>query len=174
MRGGETKADGMQMISRGSEWHRWEPHIHAPGTILNNQFGAADPWGAYLTTLEGLTPRIEAIAVTDYYVTETYEEFLKHKAAGRLPDVKLLFPNIELRLDVAAKSGFVNIHLLVSPEDPNHVAEVKRILTRLQFHAHNDRFDCTRDERRSHSAFPLSGKNGLLPGSYLNAWIGGG
>jgi AAA domain, putative AbiEii toxin, Type IV TA system len=136
----------VQVISRGSEWYRWEPHIHAPGTILNNQFGAADPWAAYLTTLEGLTPKIEAIAVTDYYVTDTYEEFLKHKAAGRLPDVKLLFPNIELRLDVAAKSGFVNIHLLVSPEDPDYVAEVKRILTRLQFHAHNDRFDCTRDE----------------------------
>lgn len=134
------------MISRGSEWHRWEPHIHAPGTILNNQFGAADPWEAYLTTLEGLSPKVEAIAVTDYYVTDTYEEFLKHKAAGQLPDVKLLFPNIELRLDVAAKSGFVNIHLLVSPEDPDHLAEVKRILKRLQFHAHNDRFDCTRDE----------------------------
>ncbi|TIU22386.1 MAG: ATP-binding protein, partial [Mesorhizobium sp.] len=134
------------MISRGSEWHRWEPHIHAPGTILNNQFGAADPWGSYLTTLEGLTPKIEAIAVTDYYVTETYEEFLEHKTAGRLPDVKLLFPNIELRLDVAAKSGFVNIHLLISPEDPDHLAEVKRILKRLQFHAHNDRFDCTLDE----------------------------
>lgn len=134
------------MINRGSQWHRWEPHIHAPGTILNNQFGAADPWGAYLSTLEGLTPTIEAIAITDYYVTETYQEFLKQKAAGRLPDVKLLFPNIELRLDVAAKSGFVNIHLLVSPEDPDHLAEVKRILKRLQFHAHNDRFDCTRDE----------------------------
>jgi hypothetical protein len=52
------------MISRGSEWHRWEPHIHAPGTILNNQFGAADPWGPYLTALAGLTPKIEAIAVT--------------------------------------------------------------------------------------------------------------
>ncbi|TYR36431.1 AAA family ATPase [Mesorhizobium microcysteis] len=134
------------MINRGSEWHRWEPHIHAPGTVLNNQFGATDPWGAYLTTLEGLTPKIEAIAVTDYYVTDTYEEFLKHKAAGRLPGVQLLFPNIELRLDVAAKSGFVNIHLLVSPEDPDHIAEVKRILKRLQFGAHNDRFDCTRDE----------------------------
>jgi hypothetical protein len=134
------------MISRGSEWHRWEPHIHAPGTILNNQFGAADPWGAYLTTLEGLTPKIEAIAVTDYYVTDTYEEFLKHKAAGRLPGVKLLFPNIELRLDVAAKSGFVNIHLLVSPEDPECLSEVNRILKRLQFHAFNDRFDCTREE----------------------------
>lgn len=134
------------MISRGSEWHRWEPHIHAPGTVLNNQFGATDPWAAYLTTLESLTPKIEAIAVTDYYVTDTYEEFRKHKAAGRLPGVELLFPNIELRLDVAAKSGFVNIHLLVSPEDPEHLSEVKRILTRLQFHAFNDRFDCTREE----------------------------
>jgi len=134
------------MISRGSEWHRWEPHIHAPGTILNNQFGAADPWGPYLTTLDALTPKIEAIAVTDYYVTDTYEEFLKHKAAGRLPGVMLLFPNIELRLDVAAKSGFVNAHLLVSPEDPDHLSEVKRIFKRLQFHAFNDRFDCTREE----------------------------
>lgn len=134
------------MIGRGSEWHRWEPHIHAPGTILNNQFGAADPWGTYLTTLEGLTPKIEAIAVTDYYVTDTYEEFLKHKAAGRLSDVMLLFPNIELRLDVAAKTGFVNVHLLVSPEDPDHLSEVKRILKRMQFHAFSDRFDCTREE----------------------------
>lgn len=134
------------MISRGSEWHRWEPHIHAPGTILNNQFGATDPWAAYLLTLESLTPKIEAIAVTDYYVTDTYEELLKHKTTGRLPDVKLLCPNIELRLDVAAKSGFVNIHLLVSPEDADHLGEVKRILKRLQFHAYNDRFDCTRDE----------------------------
>src|SRR5579863_1105684 len=115
------------MNSRGSEWHRWEPHIHTPGTVLNNQFGA-DPWDAYLTTLEGLTPKIEVIAVTDYYVTDSYEAILKHRAAGRLPGVNLLFPNIELRLDVAAKTGFVNIHLLISPEDPNHLAEVQRIL----------------------------------------------
>lgn len=49
------------MIDRGSEWHRWEPHIHAPGTILNNQFGAADPWNVYLTSLEGLTPKVEVV-----------------------------------------------------------------------------------------------------------------
>ena len=40
----------------------------------------------------------------------------------------------------------MNLHLLVSPEDPNHLAEIRRILTRLQFHAHGDRFDCTRDD----------------------------
>ena len=24
---------------RGSRWHRWDPHLHAPGTLLNDQFG---------------------------------------------------------------------------------------------------------------------------------------
>ena len=136
----------MGVIGRGSEWHRWEPHIHAPGTVLNNHFGASDPWSSYFTTLEGLTPKVEALAVTDYYVTDTYEEVLRHKATGRLPGVRLLFPNIELRLDVAAKTGFVNVHLLVSPEDPEHISEVKRILRRLQFRAFADAFDCTREE----------------------------
>jgi ABC-type cobalamin/Fe3+-siderophores transport system ATPase subunit len=134
------------MVNRGSEWHRWEPHIHAPGTILNDQFGGRDPWGSYLAMLERLTPKIEAIGITDYYVTDTYEAVLRQHTAGRLPDVQLIFPNIEVRLDVAAKSGFVNLHLLVSPEDPNHLAEVRRILTRLQFNAHGDRFDCTRED----------------------------
>ena len=133
------------MLNRGSEWHRWEPHIHAPGTILNDQFGRGDPWESYITRLEALTPKVEAIGVTDYYVTDTYEEVLRRRA-GRMRDVHLIFPNIEVRLDVAAKSGFVNLHLLVSPEDPNHLAEVQRILTRLQFHAHGDRFDCTRGD----------------------------
>jgi len=133
------------MVSRGSQWRRWEPHIHAPGTVLNNQFGSG-AWEAYLTALERLTPKIEAIAVTDYYVTETYEEILKQKTAGRLPDVKLIFPNIELRLDVAAKSGFVNVHLLVSPEDPDHLFQLHRILSRFQFQAHGDRFACSRND----------------------------
>jgi hypothetical protein len=134
------------MIGRGSEWHRWEPHIHAPGTILNNQFGGGDPWAPYLTTLEVDLPKIEAIGITDYYVTESYEDVLRYKSYGRLPDVKLIFPNIELRLDVAARSGFVNLHLLVSPEDADHLLQVHRILMRLEFHAYKDRFDCTRDE----------------------------
>lgn len=133
-----------QMIGRGSEWRRWEPHIHAPGTVLNNQFGGDSPWDAYLKKLETVTPKIEALAVTDYYLTDTYEEVIRQKAAGRLQDVQLIFPNVELRLDVAAKSGFVNVHLLVSPEDPNHVAELHRILQRLQFQAHGDTFNCTR------------------------------
>lgn len=133
------------MLSRGSEWRRWEPHIHAPGTVMNNQFSGPTAWTDYLTALERAAPAIEAIAVTDYYVTDTYEEVLRHKAAGRLPATKLIFPNVELRLDVAtARGGFVNLHLFVSPEDPKHVEELQRLLSRLQFNVMQDRFDCTR------------------------------
>lgn len=134
------------MISRGSEWRRWDPHIHTPGTVLNDQFGSDMPWEAYISALEASNPRIEAIGVTDYYLTETYQEVLKFKDAGRLPDVRLIFPNVELRLDVRARTGFVNVHLLVSPEDPNHISELLRILQRLQFQAHGDTYNCTRGD----------------------------
>lgn len=133
------------MLNRGAEWRRWEPHVHAPGTIMNNQFNGPNAWNEYLTALERATPVIEAIAVTDYYVTDTYEQVLRHKTAGRLPNAKLIFPNVELRLDVAtAKGGFVNLHLFVSPEDPQHLDELRRLLSRLQFNVMQDRFDCTR------------------------------
>jgi hypothetical protein len=134
------------MVTRGSEWRRWDPHIHAPGTVLNNQFGGPDPWEAYLQALEARAPTIEAIGVTDYFVTDTYEEVRRLHQRGRLPDVQLIFPNVELRLDVMARSGYVNIHLVVSPEDPNHLAELQRILGLLHFGAHSDRYRCTRDE----------------------------
>ena len=132
------------MISRGSEWHRWEPHIHAPGTLMNNQFGGATAWDDYLTALERAIPTIEAIAVTDYYITNTYERVRQHKDQGRLPSVRLVVPNVELRLDAAtAKGRFVNIHLLVSPEDPDHLQKLSNFLARLHFDAHDDSFPCS-------------------------------
>ena len=51
------------MLDRGSEWRRWEPHIHAPGTVMNNQFNGPSAWNDYLTALEQATPVIEAIAL---------------------------------------------------------------------------------------------------------------
>ena len=134
------------MLSRGSQWNRWDPHIHTPGTVLNDQFGGVDAWGSYLNILKAATPPIRAIGVTDYYLTDNYEKVLGFKAAGRLPKVDLIFPNVEMRLDAAAKSGFINIHLLVSPEDPDHVQQLARILARLTFSAFGDSFTCRRDD----------------------------
>ncbi len=134
------------MFNIGSKWRRWDPHIHAPGTILNDQFGGTDPWETYLSNLESLSPEIEVIGITDYYLTDTYQEVLRRKQNGRLANIGLIFPNVELRLDVAAKNGFVNLHLLVSPDDPNHVQELQRILQLLQFQAHSDTYNCTRSD----------------------------
>ena len=90
-------------------------------------------------------PTIEAIGVTDYCVTETYEKVVEYKRGGRLPSTKLIFPNVELRLDVAtARGGFVNLHLFVSPEDTDCLAQLERFLSRLHFTVQHDRFDCTR------------------------------
>lgn len=136
------------MINRGSEWHRWEPHIHAPGTLFNNQFKGPNAWSDYFTSLEQAAPVIRAIAVTDYYCTDTYQHFVREmKENGRLPEVALVFPNVELRLDVATvKERWTNIHLLVCPDDPKHVSEVERFLSRLRFEAFGDNFACTRED----------------------------
>ena len=114
---------------------------------MNDQFTGPTAWEDYLYALKAATPAIEAIAVTDYYVTETYKRVLEYKQAGYLPSVRLILPNVELRLDVAtAKGGFVNLHLLVSPEDSDHVEQLERFLSRLHFEVEQDRFDCTRAE----------------------------
>lgn len=133
----------MAKVSRGSEWHRWEPHIHAPGTVLEDRF-PSDGWEQYLTALESSVPKLRAVGVTDYCVTRSYERVRAHKDSGRLPDCDLLFPNIELRLNTGTvKGNFVNIHLLACPDDPNHITELNRFLAQLVFGAFNDKFACT-------------------------------
>lgn len=132
---------------RGSLWHRWEPHVHTPGTLLNDQFTGADAWDRYLRKIEDATPVICALGVTDYYRTSTYERVLEAKADGRLPNCSLIFPNVEMRLAVGTVKGrWANLHLLVSPEDPNHLQELWRFLSRLSFEAYNDSFNCTKDD----------------------------
>lgn len=135
-------------MNSGSRWARWDPHIHAPGTLFNDQFKGPTAWADYLTSLEGASPAIQAIGVTDYYCTDTYQAVLKEKKEkGRLPGVRLVFPNVELRLDVATvKERWTNIHLLVSPDDPAYLFEIDRFLSRLRFEAFGDNFACTRDD----------------------------
>ena len=133
--------------NRGSVWRRWEPHIHTPGTVLEDRFPKENGWELYLDALEAASPRIQAIGVTDYCITRSYERIREEKAKGRLKECEVLFPNVELRLKIGTlKGNFVNIHLLVSPEDPEHVDELNRFLGRLSFSAYDDEFMCTPSE----------------------------
>jgi hypothetical protein len=109
----------------------------------------ANGWEHYLQALESASPVIHAIGVTDYCVTRSYELAKAAKEQGRLKDCSPLFPNIELRLSTGTvKGNFVNIHLLVSPDDPNHVSELNRFLGRLVFSGFSDKFACTPDDLR--------------------------
>ena len=134
------------MLSRGSQWHRWDPHIHSPGTVLNDQFNDDDAWLRYLEALETADPPIRAIGVTDYYLTDNYERARRFKDNGRLPGVDFIFPNVEMRLTVAGRSGFINVHLLVNPLDSDHLNQISRIFSRLTFTAFKDQFNCTADD----------------------------
>lgn len=53
-------------MNRGSEWRKWDLHIHTPETAKNNQFG--DPqiaWPKYIQTLE--KSDISVFGITDYF-----------------------------------------------------------------------------------------------------------
>jgi len=135
----------MSLNPAGSIWARWDPHLHAPGTLLCDQFGGS--WEKYLEKIENSNPQVSALGVTDYFCIQTYREVRKLKRQGRLPQVKLLFPNVELRLDVKTEKGpAINIHLLFSPDDPNHEEEVERILRNLKFEFREKQYSCTPTE----------------------------
>ena len=133
--------------NRGATWHRWEPHAHAPGTLLNDQFRGEGKWEDYLRRLESSKPTIRALGVTDYYTTDCYRRVCEAKADGRLKNIDVIFPNIELRLDVGTLRGrWVNIHLLVNPEDQDHLDRVHAFLARLRFRAFKETFSCTKND----------------------------
>ncbi len=141
-----TKMSSTQQ-AQGSVWHRWDPHIHAPGTVLNDQYSGDDPWEQFLTLVEKLAPPIRAIGITDYYNLDCYEAVLERKKQGRLTGIDLIFPNVELRYGIGTgKNSPVNFHLLISPEDPEHLEQSKRFLRTLTFEAHEESFRCENAE----------------------------
>lgn len=103
--------------------HRWDAHIQTPGSIIADQYPASDGWEKFLSRIENASPTIGAIGITDYYSTTASERAVACQADGRIPNVKLLFPNIEFRFGVGTDRGSpVNFHLLVCPDDADHAA----------------------------------------------------
>jgi energy-coupling factor transporter ATP-binding protein EcfA2 len=159
-----------QQNEPGSTWHRWDPHIHVPGTILNDGYTGVNPWEDFLTKIEQSNPSIRALGITDYYSLDCYEEVLKRKQSGRIPNVDLVFANVELRLTngVPGRSA-INLHLLVSPEDPSHVTQMRRFLRNLTFKPGTDTFRCEKSDLirlgRFHAGEDISDEAALETGT---------
>ncbi|WP_350289025.1 TrlF family AAA-like ATPase [uncultured Croceitalea sp.] len=130
----------------GSIWHRWDPHIHIPGT-LKNDYKDGTSLDDFLQKVNASNPPIKALGITDYNVLDSYERILPIFKNGGLPNVKLLFPNIELRFSVnAGKGSPINVHLLVSPDDADHIEKTKRFLRDLKFEYDGEDYGCVNDE----------------------------
>ncbi len=137
--------------SIGSTWHRWDPHIHAPGTLKENHYGSHEDdtvWGRYFARIREATPKCAAIGITDYFVPRGYRLFVQRGGREQLPGL-LVFPNIELRLKTRAEKGSaLNVHLLISPEPDNHLSVITSKLAALTSSFDGEDFRCTEEELR--------------------------
>jgi energy-coupling factor transporter ATP-binding protein EcfA2 len=131
--------------SRGSMWHRWDPHVHAPGTALNDQYKGTDPWHDFLNKIEQSDPPIRALGITDYCGIDGYIQTIERRKSGRLAGVGLVFPNVEFRLSIETNKGSaVNIHLLFCPDAADHVERIHHFLGGMEFKYQGDTFRCSR------------------------------
>ena len=110
----------MRHFERGSEWRRWDLHIHTPGTIKNDQYCGStieEKWANFYASIssyigDGSDPlkAIKVIGITDYLSIDNY---LKVITDNKIPEsISLILPNVELRMVPLAKNSPVNIHCI--------------------------------------------------------------
>lgn len=117
----------------GSTWKKWDLHVHTPASIVNNYPGEPDEaWESFLSDLEALPPDFKVIGINDYVFVDGYERVLNAKRKnGRLKNIDLILPVVELRLDKfggivkQGKNGFsdsswsrINLHVIFDQVEP--------------------------------------------------------
>lgn len=142
---------------RGSEWRRWDFHIHTPYSLLNNNFNVNleidNEFDYYVKELfkRALDNNISAIGITDYFFIDGYKkiknEYLdkeekmlslfSEEEYEKIKDI-YVFPNIELRLqEFVHNENSINIHVIFSDElDIEHIEE--EFIHRLEFNKNKD------------------------------------
>lgn len=126
------------MNTAGSTWRKWDLHVHTPSSVVHNYPGTIEEaWEAFLLDLEALPPEFKVIGINDYIFIDGYTRACKAKADGRLKNIDLLLPVIELRLDKFAgvvkkekdgtysQSGWnrINLHVIFDAMDPDVIQQ---------------------------------------------------
>ncbi len=140
----------MDEFQRGSEWRRWDLHLHTPNTKLANGFGgdsAETIWDKYIDILE--KSPVEAFGITDYFSVDNYFQLIKKYKEKYPESKKVLFANVELRLSESINKYNDNPHLhIIFDNDLGKCSEQKltTFLTNLKTISENDddvRISCT-------------------------------
>lgn len=103
---------------RGSEWRKWDMHVHAPGTKLNDCYQTKDgepDWDQFCQIIH--ESDVAVVAIADYFSFDGYFTAVEKYQAAYPDDDTLLLPNLELRLNVAVNRADqeVNLHLIFRP-----------------------------------------------------------
>lgn len=111
----------MTKFERGSVWKKWDLHVHTPKSIIQHYGGdTSEAWDRYISDLEGLPEEIKVIGINDYIYLDGYKEVKKRKEEGRLSNIELILPVIELRVNrfgnLSNDDGWkrVNLHVIFS------------------------------------------------------------
>jgi DNA repair protein SbcC/Rad50 len=127
----------------GSLWRQWDLHVHAPTSALNNQFDGSNDeirWKKYLDAIEQLGP-IGALGITDYFSLNGYQLALEYQKQGRLQNVGILLPNVELRIiPVTDKDKAINLHLVLCPSIIHRIDEL--LFMNLEFEFRGNTYKC--------------------------------
>ena len=106
---------------RGSEWRKWDLHVHTPCSIVENYGGdTEEAWGRILVDLEKLPPDFKVIGVNDYLFLDGYKRLCEEKEKNnRLQNIDLLLPVVEFRIQKFAGTDFgplkrINLHVIFS------------------------------------------------------------
>ncbi|MEG6550423.1 hypothetical protein V6C53_09315 [Desulfocurvibacter africanus] len=109
----------MSLYPKGSEWRKWDLHVHSPASRCHDFSGKTDDeqWESYINRLESIKD-VAVVGITDYFSIEGYKKVCEFKAAGRLKNIDMIIPNVELRLTTATNDcNSVNIHVMFDPID---------------------------------------------------------
>jgi ABC-type cobalamin/Fe3+-siderophores transport system ATPase subunit len=100
---------------RGSVWRKWDLHVHTPDSLVQS-YGGVEAWDKYIEALSKLPPEFKVLGINDYIFLDGYRKVVAAKEAGKLPNIDLLLPVIELRLDKfgGSRTGLsrVNFHVI--------------------------------------------------------------
>ncbi len=135
----------MANLDVGSIWRRWDLHIHAPTSVFANQFGGntEEAWEDYFSKLEGLTD-ISVLGITDYWSLEGYKRVQKYKKSGRLANIELILPNVEMRLSTFTPAGRAcNFHCIFNPDYVDKLDN--NFFGKLSFKLHEILYTCKKD-----------------------------
>lgn len=137
---------------RGSEWRRWDLHIHTPQTKKNDQFIGSTPqekWNnfyenvlAYIDS-DDSTKKVAVLGITDYFSIENYRKVISD---GILTDrFELILPNIEMRITPVSSRAAMNIHFICNPNIVSQL-DVKLFSQQMFKHSNGQTFRAVKDD----------------------------